>query len=113
VIFTVATLLTALLQLALGQSIHANVALLDRAVTVLIGTLSMVLALKTNWRFMVSSAIVPYVLAILAVLVYTWITSLFRDLLPSAYWEVCQSFTVLYVVITILVVINDVWKNRG
>lgn len=112
IIFTVATIFSSSIQLALGTLEDTNVHILDRAVLTLMGTFVVTLVTQHNFKKKINKFMIPYMIFISLALVYVWICGFWQDLHPNAYRDVFLNDTIAYIVVYIAIEIYGRLKIR-
>jgi hypothetical protein len=112
IIFTLATLVSSILQLSQGQETDTNVHIIDRAVLCLIGVIMFTLVDNVKFKIRLLSYVIPYVISMPIVMFYTWLTSFWAEQHPNAYKDIFLNFTMVFIVVSIFITIKDYFKAR-
>lgn len=110
IIFTVATLISCILNLALGYETDTYVHIIDRAVLTLLGSLVVTLVLELKLRNGLLNFLLPYGIFIILAMLYVFITGFFEELHPNAYRDVFLNDTIAYIVVYACLKIYDKLK---
>ncbi len=113
VIFSIATITSSIYQLSIGISKDGNLHIIDRAVLVLIGVLTVTLFDNIKCKSKVLSVIVPYMISISIVFFYVWLSSFWEELHPNAYRDVFFNFTALAIVVFVFLSIKHKITKRN
>lgn len=98
-IFTFATLISCILNLALGYETDTYRHIIDRAVLVFIGSVVLILVLELDLKSGILNFLVPYVIFILLAMLYVFVTGFFEELHPNAYRDLFFNDTAAYIVV--------------
>ncbi len=113
VIFSMATITSSAYQLSQGIPKDGNLHIIDRAVLVLIGVITVTLFEKITFKSALLSIIVPYAISISIVFFYVWLSSFWEELHPHAYRDVFFNFTAIAIVVfTFLSIKNRILKRN-
>lgn len=106
IIFTVATIVSSIWQLSVGKITDTNYHILDRAVVGAIGIFTLYIVNYCKFNNKLLKLIVPYIISLPIVLLYTWATGFIDTLHPKAYRDITLNFSVLYLVVMFVININ-------
>ena len=112
ILFTITTIVSSSLQLYQGRLEDTNSHLLNRAVVVFIGVLTMQLFDKIKFQSKILSFLIPYAISMSAVFLYVWITGFFESLHPNAYRDIFLNFTGVVIILTIVLTIKDKFLKK-
>jgi hypothetical protein len=107
VIYTAATLCSSILYLCVGQETDTNFHLINRAVIVLIGTLTLAFALELKFKCAIFNYTIPYFASMPLCFLYVWLCGLFDELAKSAYLDIFLNFTIFYIIVCVIVFFVD------
>lgn len=107
IIYTFTTILSSAVQLLEHRIYDTNSHILNRAVIVLIGTLTIILYDKVKFKSRIMSWLVPYAISMSIVFGYVWFTGHFEELHKNAYRDIFLNFTAITVVISICYIVKD------
>lgn len=99
IIFTFATLISCIINLALGYETDTYIHILDRAVLTLIGSIAFTLIQELNPKSKVLGFLYPYGASILLAMLYVYISGLYQELHQNAYRDVFLNFTIVFIVV--------------
>ncbi|HET8777759.1 MAG TPA: DUF6608 family protein [Candidatus Limnocylindria bacterium] len=111
-IFTVATLASSGLQLALGQPQDDNFHILNRAVVILIAVAAIELAVHVRIESRVGHWFAVYVPTMLLVFGYVWLTGFVEPLARHAYRDVFLNYTVAAVLVGVVLNAADLVRDK-
>lgn len=109
-IYTFATIISSSLQLYMGSLTDTNSHILNRAIIVLIAVIIITLFENIKFQNKVLSYLIPYIISMIIVFSYVWISGNFVELHPNAYRDIFLNFT--GVTIIYCVVENIVKKSK-
>ena len=112
IIFTFATLISCILNLALGYETDTYIHIIDRAILTLLGSLVITLVHELKLKNAILSFLLPYVIFIILAMVFVFISGFFEELHPNAYRDVFLNDTIAYIVVYACVKIYDRLKMR-
>jgi hypothetical protein len=112
VVYSFATLVSSSLQLIQGQVYDTNTHILDRAIVVLIGIITLQLILKLSLRPKFLNIVIPYCISMGLVFLYVFFTGLFTELHPNAYRDIFLNYTIAFIVVVATVQIFLFIKKR-
>ncbi|MDT2814656.1 hypothetical protein P7H75_07340 [Vagococcus carniphilus] len=106
VIFTFVTIVSSIWQLAIGRVSDSNYHIINRAVITAIGMSIIFIEKYCTFKNKILNVIIPYVVSLSIVLIYTWSTGFVEKLHPNAYRDITLNFTALYIVLSIVIEIS-------
>ncbi|MBU9711901.1 DUF6608 family protein [Evansella tamaricis] len=112
IIFAMTTLVSSPLQLLNGQTTDTNFHILNRAVIVFIAVITILLFLKIKLKSKVLTYFVPYVISMVIVFFYVWLTGFFVSLHPDAYRDIFFNFTGVTICVVVVLLLIDRTKNK-
>lgn len=112
IIFTAATLISCILNLALGHETDTYMHIIDRAVLTLLGSVVVTLVLDLKLKNGILNFLIPYAIFIFLAMLYVFVTGFFEELHPDAYRDVFLNDTIAYIVVYFCVKIYDKFKNN-
>lgn len=112
IIFTFATLISCILNLALGYETDTYIHIIDRAVLTLLGSLVVILVHELKLKNGLLNFLLPYGIFIILAMVFVFITGFFEELHPNAYRDVFLNDTIAYIVVYACVKIYDKLKMK-
>lgn len=112
IIFTFTTLVSCILNLALGYETDTYIHIIDRAVLTLLGSLVVILVHELKLRNGLLNFLLPYGIFIILAMVFVFITGFFEELHPNAYRDVFLNDTIAYIVVYVCVKIYDRLKIK-
>lgn len=112
VIFTITTLVSSILQLYMGQVTDNNAHIIDRGVVVLIAIITITLFSELKLKNKMVSFLTSYIISMLIVFIYVWITGFWQELHPNAYRDIFLNFTIVSFVVAIAITTKDYVKNK-
>ena len=112
IIFTFATLISCIFNLALGYETDTYIHIIDRAVLTLLGSLVVTLVHELKLRNGLLNFLLPYGIFIILAMVFVFITGFFEELHPNAYRDVFLNDTIAYMVVYACVKIYDRLKMK-
>lgn len=112
IIFTFATLISCILNLALGYETDTYIHIIDRAVLTLLGSMVVILVHELKLRSGLLNFLLPYGIFIILAMVFVFITGFFEELHPNAYRDVFLNDSIAYIVVYACVKIYDRLKMR-
>ena len=101
VIFSVTTLASCIINLAMGNTTDTYGHILDRAVLSLIGSIVINITIGINFKNPILNFFIPYLIFIILAFIYVFISGFFEELHPNAYRDIFLNDTVAYIVIYI------------
>ncbi len=113
VIFTVITLADNIWQLFQGQIADSNYHIINRAVVILIGVITITLFDKLQLKRNFLANLLSYVISMSIVFLYVWITSFWDELSPGAYQGVFITFTGFAITCSIIINIKNRIKEKN
>ena len=111
IIFTFATLISCILNLALGYETDTYIHIIDRAVLTLSGSLVVILVYELKLKNALLNFLLPYGVFIMLVMIFVFVSGFFEELHPNAYRDVFINDTIAYIVVYACVKIYDRLKN--
>ena len=111
IIFTFATLISCILNLALGYETDTYIHIIDRAVLTLSGSLVVILVHELKLKNALLNFLLPYGVFIILVMIFVFVSGFFEELHPNAYRDVFINDTIAYIVVYACVKIYDRLKN--
>ena len=113
IIFTVITILSSCINLAIGRVEDTHTHILDRAVLTLLGSFVVVILTQYDFKNRIVQFMIPYVVFISLAMVYVWISGFWEELHPDAYRDVFLNDTIAYAVVyCILGIYKNINKNK-
>ena len=112
IIFTFATLISCILNLALGYETDTYIHIIDRAVLTLLGSLVVILVHELKLKNGLLNFLLPYGIFIILAMVFVFISGFFEELHPNAYRDVFLNDTIAYIVVYACVKIYDKLKRK-
>ncbi|NLK27872.1 MAG: hypothetical protein GX306_05970 [Clostridiales bacterium] len=113
IFYTITTIFSSSLQLYMGRLEDTNTHILNRAVVVFIGVLTIILMDRIQFKSKILSFLIPYAISMSVVFFYVWISGFFETLHPNAYRDIFLNFTGAVIFVTIIMSIKDKWKKKG
>ncbi|TYQ18408.1 UNVERIFIED_CONTAM: hypothetical protein Cloal_0840 [Acetivibrio alkalicellulosi] len=107
VLFTITTLVSSSLQLYQGKTTDTNLHILNRAVVVLIGVITIILFHKFKTKSKILTYLIPYAISMGVVFLYVWFVGFFETLHPNAYRDIFFNFTGVTVFVIIVIKIKE------
>lgn len=107
IIFTFATLISCILNLALGYETDTYIHIIDRAVLTLLGSLIVILVHGLRLKNDLLNFFLPYGIFIILAMLFVFISGYFEELHPNAYRDVFLNDTIAYIVVYVCVKIYD------
>ena len=111
IIFTFATLISCILNLALGYETDTYIHIIDRAVLTLSGSLVVILVYELKLKNALLNFLLPYGVFIILAMILVFVSGFFEELHPNAYRDVFLNDTIAYIVVYACVKIYDRLKN--
>ena len=112
IILTFATLISCILNLALGYETDTYIHIIDRAVLTLLGSLVVILVHELKLKNGLLNFLLPYGIFIILAMVFVFISGFFEELHPNAYRDVFLNDTIAYIVVYACVKIYDKLKAK-
>ncbi len=97
--FTLITLSSSILQLCNNRLNESNLHIINRAIIILIGLITLILFEKINMRNSTLSNLLIYSISMSLVLLYAWSTGFVEPLHPNAYRDIFLNFTSIFIFI--------------
>lgn len=117
IIFTVATILSSCINLAMGRVEETHIHILDRAILTLLGSFVVVILTQYDFKNRIYQFLIPYIVFISLAMVYVWISGFWEELHPDAYRDVFLNDTIAYAVVYCLLgifrKINKTGRKKG
>ena len=111
IIFTFATLISCILNLALGYETDTYIHIIDRAVLTLSGSLVVILVYELKLKNALLNFLLPYGVFIILAMILVFVSGFFEELHPNAYRDVFLNDTIAYIVVYACVKIYDRLKK--
>lgn len=107
-LFTFTTIASSILQLAvMNQANDTNSHILNRAVVVLIATVTITVFDNIKLKSKILSLVIPYVISMSTVFLYVWILGHFGELSKHAYRDIFLNFTVITIIVASCIQLKD------
>jgi len=113
-IYTLVTILNSILYLAQGyrDDPSGNWHELTRAVIVLIGIVAYEMAVRLPVKNMVLRAILVYIPTMALTFGFVWLNQFIEPLAKSAYMDIFINYTGLFIIVSVIAIINDKRKQK-
>lgn len=113
VLFTFTTIASSILQLVvMNQVSDSNSHILNRAVVVLIATITITVFDSIKLKSKILSLVIPYAISMGTVFLYVWVLGHFGELARHAYRDIFLNFTVITIVVCICIKIKGAVRYR-
>ena len=103
IVYALTTLASSTIQLLNDIPNDTNFHIINRAVIVLIGAFIFVCLDRVVIKNQIITTIIVYIISMLLVYSYIWLTSIIEPLHPNAFRDITLNFTPLYIIIAIFV----------
>lgn len=113
-IYTIVTILNSILYLAQGyrDDPSGNWHELTRAVIVLIGIVAYEMAVRLPVKNMLLRAILVYIPTMALTFGFVWLNHFIEPLAKSAYMDIFINYTGLFIIVSVIAIINDKRKQK-
>jgi hypothetical protein len=113
VLFTFTTIASSILQLVVMKQVNdTNSHILNRAVVVLIATITITVFESIKLKSKILSLVIPYIISMGTVFLYVWVLGHFGELAKHAYRDIFINFTAITIVVCICIKIKHTVRYR-